>query len=352
MPNFDTGHLFLTTLAPIKNGGFNNPQGAHVSYQQQVRIILSVISTALQSPATVQVGYNSPFSRNTRNHLCRFMVLGDVIYNGRPKAVPIVGNPLTPTPVDTLDNAYLMFSADIDAVTEDGDALPDNLTEAQQDAARDSYARKLWETMEPELRQIYSNCVGFDDVNSAADFASYLAKCQVETTMPFNDYWLPGDAKFHQLPEKLLLGIMLGPLLMAGLGLVGFLAKSFLGLFNILPKFAGFLAGFNPGWIFIVGLGIGLITIYGSYKYALRNGEKPMSAGRFADLPNVLKSLYLQQNFADFAVAQQGSTDAALHEAFGQFLEDHKPEDKMSPTQSPGVISIKPEHQAKTGTSK
>jgi hypothetical protein len=77
-----------------------------------------------------------------------------------------------------------------------------------------------------------------------------------------------------------------------------------------------------------------------------------MSAGRFADLPNVLKSLYLQQNFADFAVAQQGSTDAALHEAFGQFLEDHKPEDKMSPTQSPGVISIKPEHQAKTGTSK
>jgi hypothetical protein len=348
VPNFDTGHLFLTTLAPIKNGGYKNSDGVRVSYQQQVRIILSAMPTALQSPATVQMGYNSPFSRNTRNHLCRFMVLDDVIYDGRDKVVPVIGqDPLTPTAVDTLDNAYLMYAADIDAVTKDGEPLPDNLTAAQQDAARDSYARKLWETMEAELRLIYSNCVGFDEVNSADDFAKYLAKCQVETTMPFNDYWLPGDAKFHVLPQQLLLNIIKWPLIVAGLGLVAFLAKSLLGQLNILPRFAAFLAGFNPGWIFIVGLGVGLIAIYGAYKYALSNGEKPMSAGRYADLPNVLKSLYLQQNFADFAVAQQGCTPAELHEAFGQFLADHKPEDKMTPTQCSGVISIKPEHQAK-----
>jgi len=349
MPNFDTGHIFLTTMAPIKNGGFVNDGNIRVSYQQQVRIILSMLPTALQSPATVQTGFNSPFARNTRNHLCRFTVIDDVVYNGRPKITPIIGaDPLVPTHVDRLGNAYLMFAADIDAVTTDGEALHQKRTKAQQDQARDSYARKLWETMEGELWQIYSNCVGFENVNSADDFAVYLAKCQVETTMPFNDYWLPGEAKLHALPVNLIKNVIKWPLFASIAGLVAWIAKLVLGYFEILPTIAGWLGAIYPGWIFLIGLALTILAVIWAYRLAMSNGEKPMSAAKYGDLPSVLKSLYLQQNFSDFAVDQQGKTPAALHKAFGKFLADHKPEQKMSPTQNPGVISI----DAKGGVSK
>ena len=342
MPNFDTGHIFLTTLAPIKNGGFTNKAGIRVSYRQQVRIILSMLPTALQSPATQQMDYNSPFARNTRNHLCRMFVIDDVVYNGRPKVVPVIGDdPLTTTHVDSLGNAYLMFNADIDAVTEDGEALHQTRTPAQQDAARDSYARKLWETMQGELEEIYSNCVGFDGVDTADKFAAYIAKCQVKTTMPFNDYWLPGEAKLHQLPVGRITKMIKWPLYAAIFGLIAFIAKCLLGWLSILPKLEGWLSYICPGWIFIVGLILTIMAVIYAYKLALSNGEKPMSAGKYGDLPSVLKSLYLQQNFADFAVDAQGKTDKQLHTAFGKFLANHKPEQKMSPTQHPGVISIK-----------
>ena len=40
--------------------------------------------------------------------------------------------------------------------------------------------------MEDELRAVYSNCVGFDSVDSAEDFATYLDRCHVE-----NDHAVP-----------------------------------------------------------------------------------------------------------------------------------------------------------------
>lgn len=65
-----------------------------------------------------------------------------------------------------------------------------------------------------------------------------------------------------------------------------------------------------------------------------------MPPGDYADLPSVLKSLYLQQHFADFAVESQGKDPASLHADFGAFLARHKPDYKMAPSQRPGVISI------------
>ena len=77
MPDLDSGHIFLTTLAPIKVG---KADGTNTSFEQQVRTALAELPTALQSPATQKIGLNSPFSRNKRTHLARMFVLSNVIY--------------------------------------------------------------------------------------------------------------------------------------------------------------------------------------------------------------------------------------------------------------------------------
>ncbi len=224
MPNFDTGHYFLTTLAPIKHGSASDERGVEVSHIERLRTTLAILPTALQSPATEQIGINSPFARDRHTHLCRFMVLDDVVYNGRPRSDAIVNaltgkDPLVPQKVDRLNCAYLMFAADFDAVKEEGDPLPETLTPAEQDAVRDAYARRLWQTMNLELREIYDNCVGFNEVSDADGFARYLGRCQVETTMPFNDYWIR-PPKLHGLPVTGLIALVAVPALVT---LIGFL---------------------------------------------------------------------------------------------------------------------------------
>ena len=64
----------------------------------------------------------------------------------------------------------------------------------------------------------------------------------------------------------------------------------------------------------------------------------PFPAAPDSDLPSVLKALYLQQRFQEFAVAEQGAGDAALHAAFGRFLAKHRPDDLGWPTQEAGVV--------------
>jgi hypothetical protein len=334
MPNFDTGHYFLTTLAPIKTGRTFDERGVLVSHEQDIRSNLALLPTALQSPATEKIGINSPFSRNNRTHLCRYMVLDGAVYNGRPYQDALVAtikkvNPATTKPVDRLNCSYLLFSVDFDAVLNDGDPLPAKLSVAEQDQVRDSYARKLWETMEPELCEIYSNCVGFDEVTDANGFANYLRRCQVETTMPFNDYWLD-PPKLHDLSSGLI-GLLIGlPLLIV-------LASAVFWAFGMssLP-----LLGWSLGWSFVGGLvatGIGILL---SYLYVIWNGNRPMPPGKYGDLPSVLKSLYLQQTFSNFAISAQGLNDEELHKSFGEFLDKAKPDDNIAPSQNPGYISI------------
>jgi len=338
MPNFDTGHYFLTTLAPIKTGTTQDERDLNISYEQDVRTLLAILPTALQSPATEKIGINSPFARNRRTHLCRFVVLDDVVYNGRIRQDVLVSSlagsdPLVPQKVDQLSNAYLMFVADFDAVMEDGDPLPSTLTEADQNRVRDAYCRRLWETMGKELSEIYDNCVGFDTVKTADDFADYIRRCQVETTMPFNDYWLNAP-KLKSLSVPGILALVGIPLIVMLLGLIGWL------LHMAQPPLLGFLVNWTSGMTFLGGLVASLLAIAIAYAYAMWTGRQPMPPGEYADLPAVLKSLYLQQTFADFAVAAQGKSDAELHEAFGRYLQEHKPGDKSAPSQKPGVIGI------------
>jgi hypothetical protein len=330
MPNFDTGHLFLTFLTPIRTGTTRDVTGQNVSHEQAVRITLGLLPTALQSPATIKIGENSPFAHNLQTHLCRFVVIEDVIYNGRIHKDAIVASirgedPIDPQPVDQLNCAYLLFAVDIDAVMDEGDPLPATLDPAQQGKVRDAWARRLWERMEPELRSIYENCVGFDKVATGQDFAKYMARCQVETTMPFNDYWISAP-KLSNLPVKPLAAAAIIPLAVTVLAFLAFLF--------------GVQIIAHPGWVTLGGLVVSAAVLFGIYRFVMANGQKPMPPAQYGDLPSVLKSLYLQQHFADFAVTHQGCEDDRLHADFGAFLERHKPHDKMAPTQPPGVISM------------
>jgi hypothetical protein len=334
MPNFDTGHLFLTFLAPVKSGTTSDITGRQVSHLQALRVTLGLLPTALQSPATIKIGENSPFARSLQTHLCRFVVIEDTIYNGRTPQDALVASlrnedPIHPQPVDRLNSPYLLFAADIDAVMDEGDPLPATLDPARQGRVRDAWARRLWQRMEPELRSIYENCVGFDAVNTADDFARYLKRCQVETTMPFHDYWT-SPPKLSNLPVPALAVAALLPL---GVTLLALLAQ-LLGVPRI-PHL-----GWSPGWVALAGAGISAAVIYALYRYVIANGQKPMPPADHGDLPSVLKSLYLQQHFADFATDRQGADPETLHAAFGTFLDTHAPDDKMAPTQPPGVVSL------------
>lgn len=330
MPDLDSGHYFLTTLAPIRDSATDKHK--HGSYTQAARIALARMPSALQSPATEKIGVNSPFARNRRTHLARMFILNDVVYNGRigknALAASLTGDdPAVSKPVDRLNTSYLVFCADIDAVEEDGAPLPKTLTPAQRRRVRDSYARRLWETMEPELREIYINCEGFDGIETAQDFAEYLNRCHVETTMPFHDYYLELPP-FNNLPLKWLLAAVALPLIFAAAALL-------LRLFGVLQMP---VLGIDTFVAFILGLAVTGVAGFAAIRYSLKNGEKPLPPGKYDDLPSVLKALYLQQKFSDFAVEAQGVPPDDLHAAFGAFLEQHKPGDRMEPTQPPGVI--------------
>ena len=331
MADLDSGHYFLTTFAPIRDSG-EDPSN-HTSFTQAVRIALAKMPSALQSPATEKIGVNSPFARNRRTHLARMFVLNDVIYNGRigknALAASITGDdPAVPQPVDRLNTSYLVFCADIDAVERDGDPLPKDLSPTERRRVRDAYARELWETMEDELREIYVNCVGFESVETAQDFADYLNRCHVETTMPFHDYYLELPA-FHRLPLKLLLAAVGLPAVFAILAL----------LLRIIGMAQMPVLGIGTFLAFLLGVGITVFAALAAVAYANANGAKPLPPGAYDDLPSVLKALYLQQNFSDFVVDAQGVPPDELHARFGAFLEQHKPSDRSKPTQPPGVVA-------------
>lgn len=335
MPDLDSGHIFLTTLAPIKYSEKDRME--HTSFTQNVRIALAKMPTAMQSPATEGTGENSPFARNKRNHLARMFVLNDVVYNGRigqntVKALFSKEDPTTLQHVDRLNTSYLVFCADIDAITEDGAPLPMDIDAAQQTDVRRAYARELWGTMAPELKEVYSNCVGFDDVKTADDFALYLDRCHVETTMPFHDYYLKLP-EFNILPLNKLLIAAAAPVALATLVVILSIILQIFGALEI-PS-----VGWKTFWVFVAGLTLSGLIAFWAVKYTLKNGEKPLRPGKYDDLPSVLKALYMQQNFSDFVVDNQGSSAKDLHGEFGKFLSLHKPKDCTGPTQDPGVIS-------------
>lgn len=335
MPNFDGGHYFLSTVAPIRVDPPDD--GDPGSYVERVRLAIDALPRARQSPVTERFAEEngvSPFARNARTHFCRLVVIDDIVYNGRDGANPLVltvqgETPLTPQHVDRLPCPYLMFVADFDAVVTPGDRLKDTMAPDQQDAMRDAYLRAMWEESSEELMGIYRNCQEFDGdrIKTPQDFADYLAKCQIETWMSFHDYYL-SMPKVPTLP-----------------GMIGFIAAPVLLLLATVIL--------TLGWIFGTGSVLGVPATFlsalicavltavagvAAYRAIVRTGLKPWPAPEGGSLPQVLKGLYVQQKFSDFALANQGASDKELFDAFGDFVDAHKPGEVSGPTQKPGVV--------------
>jgi len=309
MPSLDGGHYFLTVLAPINNSGVVERNGAKSSPVHMVREALETLPTALQSPATEAIGLNSPFARNTRTHLARFVVLDDVNFNGRNPVDSIVSaalktDLLTPQPVDHLPSPYLIFVADFD---------PDASGAAEPRA----YLEALWDIMTAELNAVFCYCYGWDKVTDRASFADFIIAREVETTLPFNDYWVGPP----QLPSLPLWSLAAAP----GLGIVAAV---------------GFGLASHTPWYCAVGLGV-LLFVAGlvfDYGLILSWGRKPFPAAPNSTLPHVLKALYLQHAFTRFVIDHQGDDPATLKAGFRTFLAANRPADLAGPTQAAGVI--------------
>ncbi len=314
MANVDGGHYFLTTLIPVKREPIRRADGSFTSPSHLLREVLGTMPTAQQSPSCVAAGFSSPFSRCSRTHFVRAVVIDQPMYNGRDGGDALIQglrnvNLLAHQPVDNLSSPYLMFTADLDARVEEADG------------GLRSWAVGLWEKLEPELHAMFSPCLGFDQVRDGQAFASWLERCQVETTMSFNDYYVPMP-DLHGYTLKQVSSWILG-------GSIGLSALA-LGSMWALAIPAGWLLAAVP-MAALLSLGIALWLLW-------RKGSQPFPAGPDTDLPSILKSLHVQQHFALLAAQLQGADAATVHARFGQFLQEVRPGDTASPTQPPGVI--------------
>jgi hypothetical protein len=194
--------------------------------------------------------------------------------------------------------------------------------------------------MEPELRKIFIHCERFDSVNDSASFAKYIASCQIETTMPFNDYYVDANETVKNLPawpaDQILIPAGLGAIL--------------------------FLLGFVVWFIFrggimllLVGAVVLAAGLWLAYATLMRAGAKPFPAAPDSNLPTVLKALHLQRTFTRFAIDSQllaadPNSAQQFHAAFRDFVTVNQPDnlgvinDRPDPrymqTQKPGIIGI------------
>jgi hypothetical protein len=273
-----------------------------------VRDALEAMPTALQTRESEKIGIQSPFARSLRTHFVRLFLIDAPYYNGRDTADSISSaimgtNLLAAQLADRLACHYLCFVADFDP-------------QAGADEPR-AWLEELWTLAKPELCSVFEYCYGFNAQHQAADFASFVLKAQVETTMPFNDYWTVPPPFPSLTTAQLAIAPVLG--LLAGVGVA--------------------VLGHWPWWS---GLTLALLLAIGGivvdYALVMSRGAKPLPTAPNSTLRDVLKALYLQQAFTRFAVAHQGASAADLRVAFAQFTASTRPDDLTGPTQAPGVI--------------
>jgi len=308
MSNYDAGHYFLTVFAPIRLDSVLIDGQSH-SRRHLIREALAAMPTGEMTVASLV--HDNPFARCTMTHFARFAVLDDLVFNGRLSGDSLISrirniNPLIPQKIDRLSTPFLIFTTDFDAASGGDDQLR-------------TYLTQLWATMNKELAAVFQHCFGFESVKTADEFFGYIKKCQVETTLPFNDYWsVTPDLKDLDLKPY-------------GLGVLVALIVFILGIFS-------------TAWLFAVGLfGVGLSAFLG-YRKIMDTGALPFPTSPppapSSDLPTILKALYLQRPFIDFAIDAQGKSDQALFDDFGRFITDNKPQSLAEPTQRPGVIGV------------
>ncbi len=318
MPTFDGGHCFLTALLPIKTSQVVDQAGLRSSPVHMVRDALSILPVARQSPVTEKSAANSPFAKSRKTHFARMAVIEDTIFNGRARTDAILDSSdrTVDQPIDELPCPYLMLVLDFDA--------PQG-TEAE---LRD-YLRDVWTTMGGDLAPVFENCFGYREKAVSADgFADYIIACQVETTMPFNDYW-PGAPPLQRISiPQLIVGFVVPAAIVGG------------GLYAAV-KALGWIAA-SP-WFYVAEmLLIGVLALaaglYTAYRIVMWHGARPFAMAPNSDLRSILKALYLQRELIAFAVAMQGRANPDLFDAFGAFLVKTNIDNPDSPTQLPGTI--------------
>jgi hypothetical protein len=325
MPTFDGGHCFLTTLIPINSADVVDVNGLKSSHVQRVRSLLSVMPTAHQSPATNTVPCNSPFARCTKTHLARLVVLDDLIFNGRmPQnslAVAIKRiDPTLPRPVDTLPTPYLFFIADFDA--------PQGTTAELRD-----WLRGVWTKMRADLDPVFENCFQYTaKVKDADSFADYMIAHQLETTMPFNDYWPPGVDLTTTLPT--LNYAWVGFVAVVAGAAVGWGLSWIFGKLGLIPA-GGFWYGLEMALFGLIGL---CVAIYTAIQMVIRAGLKPFPKAPNGDLPSVLKGLHMQRGVIGLVPQLQGEPDQVVFDKVGAFLDAMQLDNLQAQTQEPGTI--------------
>lgn len=306
MANYDAGHYFLTMMAPIDRNGFVEIDGQRRSLIDHVRDLLITLPVAQQDKFSAGSGLQSPFARVPGTHFAHFFVIDDVVYNGRRPSSAVLDllfnvNMTENEAVDHLPHAYLVLALDFDAM----DATP---------AALRAYTDGMWRNMSEELTLLFGNCIGFEDVNSAASFFEYVKDTQVDTSLPFNDYWA-----YEPTPPNPMRYI--GP---AAVGIAAFGIAAWWG------GLLGFWTMLILTLLIILAVAIGIIV---------KLGLTPFPAAPDSDLPSVLKALYIQQMFVAFAQNTMGMNDDDLYAAFQAFCARHQPLDTQGPTQAPGVLN-------------
>lgn len=323
MPTFDGGHCFLTALLPIKTSEVVDQDGLRSSPVHMVRDALAILPTARQSPVTESLPVTAPFAKCSKTHFARFAIIDDVIFNGRLAGNAIIDSlkgldRTIPGPSDELPGPYLMMAVDFDA--------PDG-----SDMELRNYLKDMWTRMGPELAPVFRHCFGYDEkAVNAEGFTDYIISCQLETTMPFNDYW-PGFPPLTAMSKPLLIFNFLVPALVVGGGLYWALGAM------------GLIAHRHTPWLYcaeilaiaLLGIVVGLCVIY---RMVMARGEQPFPMAPNSDLRSVLKALYLQRELIGFAIGIQGKSAAELTQAFGAFLQKNQVDDTDNPTQKPGTI--------------
>jgi hypothetical protein len=145
MANKSGNAYALTMLCPILGGAPPDSGTGGETYTTLLRNLLQ----------TLHLNEASPMAKVPNTYLCRFWVLGDVLYQGKPAYL------------EHLKSDYLVFSSNFY-----GELEP--------------YLEGMWNALKEGVQAILRHCAGHETVRDAASFIAYVKKCQVTTTFFFN----------------------------------------------------------------------------------------------------------------------------------------------------------------------
>ena len=141
MANLNGNMYGLTILSPI----LDDPK-IKISHDTALRMYLQ----------NMHRHERSPFAKVAGTHICRLVVMDDVVYVG------------SPAKEEHLKSKYLIFNSNLYGGV-------------------DQYLEEMARKIPGVVDDIWSHCVGYPGVTDPRAFAAYMKKCQVETTFFFAD---------------------------------------------------------------------------------------------------------------------------------------------------------------------